>query len=263
MANTEGRPPSPDVKQPEIVVSAWLSPTGDSPGAFPRTTRSGGFLEKPGTVNHPAHPAVSRMSLYGTPSSRLSLEEKAEWEEVIYRKFGVLPHTYQLICLFPHIPDPDAIPHEFDSAQLEMSFELPDPLPRNTPLVRLMILQDLKTGSLVRVSLPMADNAPAREPETGATLQDVGECASRGENEPEYTVILPVYNESAILSGVIGNVAAFVRENPDCVFCLWTTGRKTARAPCSRANWPRSGNRACAASACRPTGARGRRSGKA
>ena len=47
MANTEGRPPSPDVKQPEIVVSAWLSPTGDSPGAFPRTTRSGGFLEKP------------------------------------------------------------------------------------------------------------------------------------------------------------------------------------------------------------------------
>ena len=226
MTNTEGCPPPPGVQPPEIVVSTWLSPAGDSPGAFPRVTRSGGFLDKPGTVNRPAHPAVARMSLYGTPSSRLSPEEKAEWEEIIYRKFGVLPHTYQMICVFPHIPDPDAIPHEFDSAELEMAFELPAPPPRHTPLVRLMILQDLKTGSLVRVSLPMADNAPAREPETGATLQDVGECASRGENEPEYTVILPVYNESAILSGVIGNVAAFVRENPDCVFLFVDDGSK-------------------------------------
>ncbi len=226
MANAEGGPPLPDDKQPAVAVSAWLSPSGNSPGTFPQVVRSAGFLDSPRVVNHPAHPDVSRLSLFGTPSARLSLEEKAEWEAVIFRKFGVLPHTYQLICLFPHIPDPDAIPHEFDSAQLEMAFSLPDPPPRNTPLVRLMILQDLKTGSLVRVSLPLGESASAREPERNATIQGVAECASPVPAEPAYTVILPVYNESAILSGVIHSVADFVREHPDCVFLFVDDGSR-------------------------------------
>lgn len=143
--------PEPLVSQPERVDPFNVNVRDISP------------IESPEIVGDRHHPAVRVIRRRGIPASRLTSTDKNRWKDLILRHYDVSPQSYVFLCLFPQIPDLTFFQHYFDQHRLEMTFTLPEEQSAAVNLCRLMVLKDLKTSTLIRISQPLQTAGPSAD----------------------------------------------------------------------------------------------------
>lgn len=161
-------PPSNAASPPVLPEAGWRrlfkpAPAGSAPpgsGVPAQPPKQPGQLGPAVVINDPQFHRIRTVRRRGVPASQLLPNERKVWEDLIVRHYDVHPDSYVFLCYFPCIPDLNRLPHHFDLGRQEVQMTLPGEGDHPLYPTRLMILQDLRTGSLIRISQPLLADEP-------------------------------------------------------------------------------------------------------